>query len=251
MSIGGSLRRKMINLSIASIGSLSLFADSFLANVAGDIGGAGFARKTAKGDRLREEAVKKEQGNAELRGMLFDLLRGEADTFLNHLTVGGNTHKSSPSRDFLVLTRLPNIFSDNYDLGSHGLFVASGMHGAGTKALDIVLSDRRAMQQVLKLVNDFRDAWQVVLIVHVDPVSGEPAWVETPEVAKPLDADFDRLHLMMGEKLFWISPDDPSQTTKRSSSAGCKRNRLPGLASARCAAMESTRMPWVIRASGD
>jgi hypothetical protein len=73
--------------------------------------------------------------------------------------------------DCLVITSIPNVYSPNYQF-RHRLFNLAGLHGGGTRAIDLVLRGE-FLEKFYKMVresSEFRDApgWQAVIRVDVD-----------------------------------------------------------------------------------
>lgn len=80
-------------------------------------------------------------------------------------------------RDYLVLTSLPNVFSDHYGIFNHRIFIAAGLHGTGMRSVRLLLSNPLLADLITSAqkYHTIDRGWQALIAVKKDGDSIEPA----------------------------------------------------------------------------
>jgi transcriptional regulator with XRE-family HTH domain len=114
----------------------------------------------------------------------------------------------SADSDFLVLTSIPNVFSPCYGLFDHRITVAAGWHGAGTRAIGLVLSQPKFLAQLHEKTKGLT-AWQALIKVgSINRETGVPTRIGESAVFEIGHVDFGRVRDAMRGESFWIHPQD-------------------------------------------
>ena len=110
--------------------------------------------------------------------------------------------------DFLVLTSIPNVFSPGYGLFEHRITVAAGWHGAGTRAIGLILSQPKFLAQLHEKTKGLA-AWQALIKVgSINRETGVPAKIGEWAAFEIGHVDFGRVRDAMRGESFWIHPQD-------------------------------------------
>lgn len=71
--------------------------------------------------------------------------------------------------DCLLLTSLPNIFSDGYGAFNHRIFIAAGLHGPGMRAAHFFLEQPSYLEEIIKKIKEYQlgqqQGWQALIRV--------------------------------------------------------------------------------------
>jgi hypothetical protein len=113
--------------------------------------------------------------------------------------------------DFLLLTSIPNVYSPTNNPGDR-ILVVSGAHGAGTRAIDLILNGPNApkMLDFLYRETTAKDmkGWQALIpVTKLSSDTGWPSELAKPQIYK-IQADFDQLHDLLRGKPFIVDPGD-------------------------------------------
>jgi hypothetical protein len=113
--------------------------------------------------------------------------------------------------DYLVLTSIPNIFSNAYGSFNHRIFIASGLHGGGMRAIHLLLEEPGVLQDIIARTRDHHgheQGWQAVIRVDKVDLSAGIAGELRERRVFPLPIDFGKARKMFEKKAFWIDPAD-------------------------------------------
>jgi hypothetical protein len=122
------------------------------------------------------------------------------------LIVEGQRIESAPGTDNLLITSLPNVYSEFYEANNR-IVVISGAHEAGTRALELLLLHDEMLNRLLAQTEDL-PGWQA--LIPVTEVEGERPLTLGKESVFPVSADFRSLHDRLRSRSFLdgLGPDD-------------------------------------------
>lgn len=133
----------------------------------------------------------------------------------NYTVVIANKYRiecGTPFSNYLVLTSLPNIFSNRYgsfELNSGDrITIISGLNGNGTRAIKSLLHDEKAVDVLATKVGRF-EAWQALLKVEIQNLSADDMRIVDVHVFPIQKIDFDLVRSKFEGHCFWVNPDDP------------------------------------------
>ncbi|MDR3571039.1 MAG: hypothetical protein P4L81_02475 [Candidatus Pacebacteria bacterium] len=114
-------------------------------------------------------------------------------TYRQKAAVDGNQNQLN---DYMVITSLPNIYSDNF---GDRLVVVSGLHGIGTRAINILLGDLPILDRLFKKTHSIVGGWQALFeIKRIDLTTNQPIEISFNEDhVFEIDCDFGVLHEML------------------------------------------------------
>jgi len=130
-----------------------------------------------------------------------------------HYRVTVQGHRSfsrldDPDADFLLLTSIPNIFSRSYGVFDHRIMIVAGLHGAGTRSIDLVLQEPKLLDELIKRTKSY-SGWQALIRVDkLDPTKEKPLQLGERAVVEITNVNFDRAHEMVQGSCFWLDPSD-------------------------------------------
>ncbi len=87
------------------------------------------------------------------------------------IVIEGRSLPDVNEQDYLVLTSIPNVFSNGYGVFNHRIFIAAGLHGPGMRAAHLLLNDPIALEEIFREARDYHRpdlGWQA--LVHVGKV---------------------------------------------------------------------------------
>lgn len=120
---------------------------------------------------------------------------------------GETQHTLGPDDDFLLVTSLPNVFSPGYgDVADDRLMIFAGLHGQGSRAIGLLLSQPRLLEEIEKEARSFA-GWQVLFRVRRGP-GDWPIAIEKISTPRQIKANFDRTRHMVRDKCYWLDPND-------------------------------------------
>jgi DNA-binding XRE family transcriptional regulator len=126
------------------------------------------------------------------------------------ISIQGRTLQGLESADcdFLVLTSIPNVFSHAHGVFDHRITVVAGWHGAGTRAIGLILSQPKFLARLHEKTKGFT-AWQALIKVgSINRETGVPARIGELAVFEIGHVDFGRVRDAMRGESFWIHPQD-------------------------------------------
>ncbi|HET9832646.1 MAG TPA: hypothetical protein VFP91_13075 [Vicinamibacterales bacterium] len=118
------------------------------------------------GPDVRNQALRIARGNYTEPN--WGLIRGHQHLFPER-NLSGRLHT-----DYLVLTKVPNVFDEHWDRTGTSIFLISGVHGPGTQGFHLLLRDQRATESLVRRLQGLKAPyWQALIPVsQIRPGTG-------------------------------------------------------------------------------